>query len=177
MILTVKMKRIFREATVLSVLVKVYTIPCHYRRHINVTLVLQSCTDPLQVLPGSSSETFPSSDCTNDVSNTAVEENLVVIERGFTAINKELDVGIKQQEIPECIFLPDIKTEPDEVSYACVCLLSDTFCQCPEISVVFVMLIFLVSWYSYMVEYENILFSPYRKKSIFSGCFLNTRQI
>jgi len=33
MILTVKMEGIFRAATVLSVLVIVYTIPCHDRSH------------------------------------------------------------------------------------------------------------------------------------------------
>jgi len=35
-------------------------------------------------------------------------------------MNKEGDIGIKQEEIPEDITFPDIKSEPDEVS--CVCL-------------------------------------------------------
>jgi len=109
-------------------------------------LVLQICTDSLHILPGSSSETFPtSSEGTCDVNNTAVEEDVVVIEESFTAINKEVPIGIKQEEISEDISFPDIKTEPDEVSYVCVCLLLDTFCQCPEMSVVFVMPIFLAS--------------------------------
>jgi hypothetical protein len=107
--------------------------------HINVMLVLQSCTDPLQVLPGSSSETFPtSSDGTYDISNIKVEEDEDVIEENFIAINKEADIGIKQEEIPEDITFPDIKAEPDEVSYVCICLLLDTFYQCPEMSLFYV---------------------------------------
>ena len=91
--------------------------------HINVVLVLQSCTDSLQVLPGSSSETFPSSsDGTCDVSNTAVQQDTVVVEVGFMAVNEEAPIGIKQEEIPEDIFFPDIKTELNEVSYVCVCV-------------------------------------------------------
>jgi hypothetical protein len=109
-------------------------------------LVLQICTDSLHILPGSSSETFPaSSEGTCDVSNTAVEEDVFVIEKSFTAINKEAPIGIKQEQIPEDISFPDIKTEPDEVSYVCVCLLLDTFYQCSEMSSVFVMAIFLAS--------------------------------
>ena len=123
-----------------------HTVPCHERGHINVMLVLQICTDSLHILPGSSSETFPTSpDGTCDVSNTAVEEDVVVIEESFTAINKKLSIGIKQEEIPEDISFPDIKTEPDEVSYVCVCLLLDTLYRCPEMSFVFVMPIFLAS--------------------------------
>jgi hypothetical protein len=84
-------------------------------------LVLQSCTESLQVLPGSSSETFPtSSGGTCDVSNTAVEEDIIVIEEHSMAVNKESPVGIKQEEIPEEISFPVIKTEPDAVSYVCV---------------------------------------------------------
>jgi hypothetical protein len=86
-------------------------------------LVLQSCTDPLRVLPGSSSETFPmSSGGTYDVGNIKVEEDVDVIEESFIAINKEEDIGIKQEEIPEDTTFPDIKSEPNEVSYVCVCV-------------------------------------------------------
>jgi len=139
MLLSVKMEGIFKTATVNS-------IPCHERGHINVMLVLQICTDYVHTLPGSSSETFPtSSEGTCDVGNTAVEEDVFVIEERFTAINKEVSIGIKQVEISEDIFFPDISTEPEEVSYVCVCLLLDTFYQCSEMSVVFVMSIFLAS--------------------------------
>jgi len=102
---------------------KVYSIACHDRGHINVMLVLQSCTDSLQVLPGSSSETLPSSDGACNFSNTEVEEDVVVIEEGSIAINEEANVRIKQEEIPEDINFPHVKSEPDEVSYVCLCLL------------------------------------------------------
>jgi len=114
--------------------------------HINVMLVLQSCTDSLQVPPGSSSEMFPTpSDSTCDVSNTAVQQDVVVVEERFIAVNEEAPIGIKQEEIPEDITFPDIKSETDEVSYVCVCLLLDTFYHCPEMSFVIVMPVFLTN--------------------------------
>jgi hypothetical protein len=95
--------------------------------HINVMLVLQSCTDCLHILPGSSIETLPtSSDVTFDVGNIKIEEDVGVIEEIFTSINKELNIGIKQERIPEDITFPDIKAEPNEVSYVCICQLLDT---------------------------------------------------
>jgi hypothetical protein len=102
--------------------------------HINVVLVLQSCTDPLHILPSSSSVTYETS-C--DISNVGVEEDVDEIEEVFKAVNKEVDIGIKQEEIPGNISFP--KSEPDEVSYVCKCLLLDTFHLCAEMSVVFVM--------------------------------------
>jgi len=99
--------------------------------HISVMLILQSCTDSPHILPGSSSETFPApSDVTCDVSNTVVQQDVVVIEERFIAVNEEAHTGIKQEEIPEDISFPDIKTEPDDVSYVCVSLLSDKFYHC-----------------------------------------------
>ena len=90
--------------------------------HIKVMLVLQSCTDSLRDLPTLSSETFPtSSDGTYD-GDIKVEEDVDVIEVCFISVNKESDIGIKQEEIPEDITFPDIKSEPDEVSCVCVCL-------------------------------------------------------
>jgi hypothetical protein len=87
---------------------------------------------------------FPtSSDGVCDVSSIKVEEDVDVMEEGFIAINIEAPIGIKQEEIPEGVIFPDIKSEPDEVSDVCVCLLLDTFYQCPEMSVVFVTPIFL----------------------------------
>ena len=50
-----------------------------------------------------------------------VEEDVDVIEEIFIARNKELDIGIKQGEMPEDITFPDIKQEKDKVSYMCVC--------------------------------------------------------
>jgi hypothetical protein len=117
----------YKAAAVISALMKMYSIPCHDRGHINVMLVLQSCTDSLRVLPTSSSETFPTScDGTCDIANIKVEKDLDVIEESSIAIYKEEDIGIKQEEIPEDITFPDIKAEPDEVSYVCIWLLLDT---------------------------------------------------
>jgi hypothetical protein len=114
---------LYKAVAVLSVLMKVYSIPCHDRGHINVMLVLQSCTESVGVLPGSSSETFPtSSKGTHDVGNMNVEVDVHVIEEIFTAINNEADIGVKQEEIPLDITFPDIKSEPDEVSYVSVCM-------------------------------------------------------
>ena len=159
MILTVKMKGIFRAATLLSVLMIVYTISCHNTGHINVMLVLQSCTDSLQVLPVSSSETFPTpSDGTRDVSNTAVQKDAVVVEERSMALNEEGPIGIKQEDIPEDIFFSHIKTEPNEVSYVCVCvcLLLDTIYQCSEMSF-FLTSLFLDNSNSSTVGNENVL--------------------
>jgi hypothetical protein len=130
----------YKEVAVISALMKVYTIPFHDRGHINVMLVLQSCTDSQHILEGSSSEMFSTScDGTYNVSSVAVEEGVDEIEVVFTAINEEANTGIKQEEFPEDITFPDIKAEPDEVSYVCVqvYLLLDTFYLCPEMSVFF----------------------------------------
>ena len=144
--LTVIVLKKYKGAAVLSVLMKVYSIACHERGHINVMLVLQSCTDSLHILPGSSSETFPSlSDGTYDVGNIEDEGDVVVIGEGSIVRNKEVDIDIKQEEIPEDIIFPNIKAEPDEVSYVCICLLLDTFYQCPVISVVFVQSVVLAN--------------------------------
>ena len=86
-------------------------------------LVLQSCTDPLRALPTSSIKTFPTtSDGTYDVGNVKFEEDIEVIEECFIAINKEADIDIKEEEIPEDITFPDIKPVPYEVSYVSVCV-------------------------------------------------------
>ena len=60
-------------------------------------------------------------------------------------------------EIPEDISFPDIKTEPDEVSYVCVCLLLDTFYQCSEMSVFFATSVFIDNSNSCTVGKENVL--------------------
>jgi len=132
------MFRMYKAAALLSVLMKVYSIACHDIGHINVMLVLQSCTDSLSVLPSLSRETFATpSDDTYDVGNVEVEKDVDVIEECFIAINKEADIGIKQEEIPQDITFPDLKSEPDEVSYVCICLLLHIFYQYRYMSVVF----------------------------------------
>ena len=97
MILTVILERISKAAALLSVLMKVYTIPCPDRGYINVMLVLQSCSDSLHILPGSSSDTNATSDVVCNLSNTEVEQDVDVIEELFISINEEVDRGIKQE--------------------------------------------------------------------------------
>jgi len=137
MILTVTKEVIPKAATVISVLMKVCTIPCHGRHCITVMLVLQSCSDPLHILPSSSRDTDATSDGVCNFSNTEVEEDVAVTEEIFIAVHEEVDLGVKQEEIPGDIAFPDIKSEPDEVSYVCICLLLDTFYQCPGMLVFF----------------------------------------
>jgi len=131
--LTVIVLKMYKEAAVLIALMKMYNFSCHDRGHINVMLVLQSSTDSLQVLPDSSIETFQtSSDGACNFRNTEVEEDVVVIEEVFVRLNEDAAVNIKEEEIPEDINFPLIKSEPDEVSYVCICVLPDTFFHCPE---------------------------------------------
>jgi len=119
MILTVIMEEICKAATVLSVLLKVYTISCNDRGHINVVLVLQSCSDSLHTLPSLSSQTNATSDGVCSFSNIVVED-IAEIEEVFMSINEEVDRGVKQEEIPGDITFPDIKSEPNQVSYICM---------------------------------------------------------
>jgi hypothetical protein len=82
---------------------------------------------------------FPaSSDGACNFSIMEYEDDVVFIEEVLIAVNEEVPVPIKQEEIAEHITFPDIKSELDEVSYVCVCLLLDTFYICPGMSVVFV---------------------------------------
>ena len=99
--------------------------------NIKVMLVLQNCSDPLHILPGSSSETNATSDGVCNMSNTEVEGDVDVMEEVFVSVHE----GIKRVEVPGDVTFPDIKSEPDEVSYVCICLLFDTFHQCPGILV------------------------------------------
>ena len=130
--------------------VKMCTIPCHDRGHINVTLVLQNCTDSVKVLLGSSSETSKTG-CNDacDVSSEKVEgvgmkeekgigseeekgigseeeEGIDIKEKEGTDVKEEMSIDIKE-EIPVELSSPTIKTEQDKVSYKSVCLLPDTF--------------------------------------------------
>ena len=74
--------------------------------HINVMLLLQSCTDPLQVMAGSSTEIRPTlSHGTLGIANIKVEEDLDMQEEG--EVNVKRDEGIGSEE-EECI---DIKDE------------------------------------------------------------------
>jgi len=118
--LTVLMLNMYRASAVLSALMKVYTIPCHGRGHINVMLVLQSSTDSPHILPGSSSESHATSrDGVCNCSNIEIED-VDLKEEDFVVVNEEVDIDIKHEEIPEDVTFCDTKSEPDEVSYVCV---------------------------------------------------------
>jgi len=122
MILPVILEGMSKAATVLPVLMKVYTIPFHDRDHINVMFVLQSCSESLHTVPGVSSDTNATSGGVCDFRNRDVEGDVDVIEETFVAIHEEVDRSIKQEEIAGDITFPDTKSEPDEVSYVCTCL-------------------------------------------------------
>jgi hypothetical protein len=144
-------------ATVLSILIKVYTIHCNDRGHINVMLVLQSCTE---VMAGSSTETFPtSSDGTLEIGNIKFEEVLDIKEEEVN-VKTEKSIGSEEEE---CINIKDeegmyseeeeeekgintkyekavdMKEEVswEEIVYMFACPLLDPFKQYVEISVVF----------------------------------------
>jgi hypothetical protein len=69
-------------------------------------LVLQSCTDPLQVLPGSFCETFPSpSGGTYGVGNIKFEKDVDIKEEEKLNVKAEKGIGSEEEE---CI---DIKDE------------------------------------------------------------------
>jgi len=55
------------------------------------------------------------------------EEDVDEIEEVFLSINEEVDRGLKQEEIPGDIIFPDIKSEPDEVSYICMSVIGQHF--------------------------------------------------
>jgi len=93
------MDGIFKAATVLPVLMKVYTIPCYNRGHINVMLVLQSCTDSQQILSDSSCETFPTASVgTYDVTNIKLEEEIDIKEEVEVNVKTEEDIGSEEEE-------------------------------------------------------------------------------
>jgi hypothetical protein len=123
-------------------------------------LVLQSCTDPLHILPGSSSENYAtSSDGVCNSSNIEVEEDVDIIEEGLMAIHKEADTGIKQEEIPEDITFSGIKSAPDEVSSMCVYVYWQTRVSSVQNMFFFMMSVFLANENSSSVGNENVLLS------------------
>ena len=85
------------------------------RGHFNVMLVLQSCTDPLQILPGSSCETFPSSsDCIYDVGNIKFEVDIHIKVEEKVIVKAEKGIDSEEEE---CIDIKDeegIRTEEEE---------------------------------------------------------------
>jgi len=74
-----------------------YTIPCYDGVHVNGTLVLQSCTDSQQVLPGSSSETLlTASDGTYVVNNVKIEEEIDIKEEDEVNVKEEEDISSEE---------------------------------------------------------------------------------
>jgi len=73
-----------------------------------------------------------------------VEQNVHVKEEGYLVIKEEADIGIKQEDIPEDKTFPDIKTEPNGVSYVCVSFIMHILPVSRNFSC-FVMLIFLAN--------------------------------
>jgi len=49
---------------------------------------------------------------------TEPTEGVDLKEEGFIAVNEEADTSIKQEEIPEDIIFPDIKSEPNEHGFS-----------------------------------------------------------
>ena len=83
--------------------------------YINVMLVLQSCTDPLHILPSSSSDTYGTlSDCAYHVGNVKVEKDLDMQEEE-REVNVKTEKGIGSEE-EECIGIEDedIYSEEEE---------------------------------------------------------------
>ena len=103
MILTVILEGISKAATVVSVFMKVYTIPCYDRGHINVVLVLQSCSDSLHILP--SDTNAASSDCAHHVGNMKVEWDLEMQGEEWE-VNVKTEKGIGSEE-EECKVIKD----------------------------------------------------------------------
>jgi len=80
---------------------KVYTVPCHDSSHMNVMLVVQSCTDSLTLMAGSSTETLPtSSDGTMDIGNIKFEKDIDMQEEE-EEMNVKTEKGIGSEE-EEC---------------------------------------------------------------------------
>jgi len=149
---------ISKAATVLSAMMKVYTIPCHDRGHINVVLVLQSCSDSLHILPSVCSQTNANatSDGVCNFGNIEVEEGVDELEEVFMSVNEEVDRGIKQEEIPGDIIFPYIKSEPDEVSYICMSVIGHILRVSGNRSF-FVVSVFLANFNNSTVGNKNVL--------------------
>jgi hypothetical protein len=105
MILTVILEGISKIASVLSVLMNVFTFLCHDRGYCNVVLVLQSCSDSLHILPGSSSDRNATSDCAYHVGNMKDEGELDMKVEVEEKVKMKTEKGLGSKE-EECI---DIK--------------------------------------------------------------------
>jgi hypothetical protein len=89
--------------------------------YINVMLVLQSCTDPLHILLGLSSETnATSSDCAYHIGNVKVEEDLdmqeeeKVVDEEEVNVKTEKGIGCEEEEGIDIKDEEDICSEEEE---------------------------------------------------------------
>jgi len=99
MILTVIMEGISKASTVLSALMKGYNIPCHDRSDVNIMMVLQICTDPLHIMPSSSSDTYAAlSDCVYHVLYMKAEDFEMQGEEGEVNVKTEKGIGSEEED-------------------------------------------------------------------------------
>ena len=89
--------------------------------HINVMLVLQSCTDPLQIMAGSCAEIFPtSSDSTYVVGNMKVEKHMDIKEEEEVNVKTENVIDGEELEFidiknEDCIYSEEENVEEEDI--------------------------------------------------------------
>jgi hypothetical protein len=73
--------------------------------YVNIMLVSQSCTDPLHIPPGSSSDTYGTlSDCAYCVGNVKVEKDWNMQEEEELNVKAEKGIGSEEEE---CVRIKD----------------------------------------------------------------------
>jgi hypothetical protein len=88
---------------------------------INVMLVLQSCTDPLQVMAGTSTETYPtSSDGTYGIGNVKFAEHTDMKEEEEVNVKTEKVIVSEEEEGVDikdenCIYSEEEKEENEDI--------------------------------------------------------------
>ena len=84
-------------------------------------LVLQSCTDTLCILPGSSGETLPAlSDGTYDGGNMKLEEDIDIKEEGEVNVKTDITIDSVEEEFigitgEECIYSEEENEEEEDI--------------------------------------------------------------
>jgi hypothetical protein len=124
-------------------------------RYSNVVLVLQSNTDSPHILPSLTNETNATSDGVCNFTNIEAEDNVHITEV-FKVIHEEVDIAIKREEIPGDITFPDIKSEPDEVSYVYMSVIGHILPLSKNLSI-FSMSLFLANGNSPTVGNKSVL--------------------
>jgi hypothetical protein len=88
--------------------------------YINVMLVLQSCTDPLPIPPGSTADTYAaSSDCAYQVGNIESEEDFdMQEEEGEVNVKTERGIGREEEEcigIKKEVMYIEVEKEEEDI--------------------------------------------------------------